>query len=276
MIDLHLHSTASDGTCTPRQVAQAASAAGCRTIALCDHDTVDGLSSCHAACQEEGLSFVPGVELSTGGQQELHVLGYGVAAEKIAPHLRARKDDRQLRMEEMLRRAQEAGMDISLADVEAMAGSAPLGRPHIALCMVQKGYASSVKNAFDRYLGTGRPLYVPRRVLSFAQTAELLHHCDGCAVIAHPVLISTPRRMLTQLLSTLIDQGADGIEVYHSSHTPSDAEEFLSFARRHRLLVTGGSDFHGKSKPVAIGQGLSRWHSAEEDLHALGEFLRRA
>ncbi len=271
-IDLHLHSSASDGTNTPAEVARLAYAAGMGAIALTDHDNVAGIGECARECERLGLEFVPGVEISAGGDREIHVLGYGIDHEKLGESLRALKDDRAVRMERIVEKVREQGMEISMDDVRKIAAGAPLGRPHIALAMVVKGYASSVKNAFDRYLGDGRSCCVPREKMSFARAAQLIHDAGGAAVVAHPALIKIERRMLTQLLLRLKDQGADGIEAFHSSHTPSDARELLLFARRHDMLVTGGSDFHGRVKSVEIGDGLAAWTDAQRDFAALREF----
>ena len=138
---------------------------------------------------------------------------------------------------------------------------------------MKKGYASSVKNAFDRFLGDGRPCCVPRQRMSFQLAVEWIHECGGKAIIAHPVLIRTERRMLTQTLSALLDAGADGIEAYHSSHTPSDAREMEAFARRRGALVTGGSDFHGHAKDVRMEQGLSGWTGRDADFERLLEAI---
>lgn len=273
-IDLHLHSNASDGTCTPAEVAAMAARAGLQTISLTDHDTVAGIGSCARECASLGLEFIPGIELSTGGDHEIHVLGYGIDPESMKSRLLSLRDDRYGRMEKTVLKMREKGMDVTMEDVLAMAGGAPLGRPHAALVLVNKGYASSVKNAFDRYLGDGRPCCVPRQRMNFALAVQWIHECGGKAVVAHPALIRTDRRMLTQLLRTLIEQGADGVEAFHSAHTPSDAQELQSFARRMGVLVTGGSDFHGKNKSVAIGDGLRAWNSRREDLARLRSGLK--
>ena len=268
-IDLHLHSKASDGTLQPQEVARLAKETGLGHIALTDHDSVEGLKACAEECAQLGLGFTTGIELSTGGDREIHVLGYGIDAEKMRGRLYSLRDDRLARMERMIERIKEAGMDVTMEDVRAISGGAPLGRPHVAMAMVKKGYASSVKNAFDRFLGDGRPCCVPRQRMSFALAVEWIHDCGGKAVIAHPVLIGVQRRMLTQTLSQLLDEGADGVEAFHSAHTPSDAQEMEAFARRKGVLVTGGSDFHGHAKDVKMEQGLSRWARREEDLKKL-------
>lgn len=268
-LDLHLHSNASDGTLSPAELARFAAGEGLEAIALTDHDTVDGIADCSAACKELGLRFVPGVELSTGGDREIHVLGYGIDPEKLRGKLVALQSDRFVRMEQMVKRIREEGMDISMEDVIAIAGHAPLGRPHVAMAMVQKGYASSVKDAFDRFLGDGKPCCVPRQKMLFSLAVDWIHDCGGLAIIAHPVLIQCERRMLTQTLSALLNAGADGIEAFHSAHSTDDAMELEAFARRKNVLVTGGSDFHGQAKDVRLEQGLATWRQKEQDFFRL-------
>lgn len=268
-IDLHLHSRASDGTLGPEEIARRAKEKGLALIALTDHDTVDGLAACAAECERIGLRFLRGIELSTGGDREIHVLGYGIDAEKMRGKIASLRDDRLLRMEKMVERIREEGMDVSMEDVREISGGAPLGRPHVALALVKKGYASSVKNAFDRFLGDGRPCCVPRQRMSFKLAVDWIHECGGKAIIAHPALIRGQRRMLTQTLAELLREGADGVEAFHSAHTPADAREIEAFARRNGALVTGGSDFHGHVKDVEMEEGLNGWTRRDEDLARL-------
>lgn len=264
-IDLHMHSAASDGTMKPEELARYAAQQGLEAIALTDHDTTAGTERCAKECERLGLEFVPGVEISAGGEREIHVLGYYVDAQALEEQLRFARGDRFTRMQRMLEKIAEQGMDVSMQDVEQIAGGAPLGRPHVAMALVKKGYASSVKNAFDRFLGDGRPCCVQREKIGVQRAAELIHACGGAAIVAHPALIRCERRMLTQVLSSLMDMGIDGVEAYHSSHSASDAREIEAFARRRGALVTGGSDFHGRVKDVQMEDGLGTWRGKEAD-----------
>lgn len=260
----------SDGTLSPGELVSLAAKEGFGAIALTDHDTIEGLASAQAACREQGLLFVPGVELSTGGDREIHILGYGVSGEgALERRLAALREEREERVPRMLEKLRAAGAVLREEDVFRIANGAPPGRPHVARALVEAGYASGVKEAFTRWIGDKRPGYVPRRAMAAREAIDCIHEAGGVAIIAHPVLISCERRMLTQLLSELLSEGADGIEVYHSAHTPTDAAELLSFAKRHTALVTGGSDFHGGSKGVALGAGLSAWRDPETDFYAL-------
>ena len=274
--DWHIHSTASDGTARPAEIARLAAREGFDAIALTDHDTMDGVGECADACREVGLAFLPGVEISTGGDREVHLLGYGLDAERVAPRLRLVRGDREERMRAMVEKCRMAGLDVTEEDVREIAGGAPLGRPHLAMALVRRGYASSVKNAFDRYLGDGRPCCVPRGRMPLIEAIEAIHEAGGVAVIAHPVLIRCERRMLTQTLAAMLEMGVDGVECWHSAHTPSDAAELAAFARRRGALRTGGSDFHGANKPTRLGDGLASWADPRADWEALLEAVAKA
>ncbi|MBO4367724.1 MAG: PHP domain-containing protein [Clostridia bacterium] len=269
LADIHLHSTASDGMDTPARIAFLAREAGIGLISLTDHDTTGGVRECSEACRGYGIRFLPGIEISAGEGGNIHVLGYNIDPSRLQLELDRIRDDRTERMEKMVSLLKKAGMEVSMEDVRSIAGSAPLCRPHLALALVRKGYVLSVKEAFDRYIGAGRPFLVDRRRFSFAQAADLIHASGGLAVIAHPLLIKVERRMLTQYLSSLIDMGADGIEAWHSSHTLSDALELDAFARRRSMLVTGGSDYHGAMGAIRIGDGQRGRTRMDEDIRDL-------
>jgi len=273
-VDLHIHSTASDGTLRPAEVARLAAAEGFGAIALTDHDAMDGVAECAAACRAAGIAFLPGVEISTGGEREVHLLGYGPDPERLAPRLRLVRGDREERMRAMIAKCRAAGLDISEEEVVAVAGGAPLGRPHLAMALVRRGYATSVKNAFDRYLGDGRPCCVPRGRMPLEEAVERVHAAGGVAVIAHPALIRCERRMLTQVLAAMLDRGVDGVECWHSAHTGADVAELAAFARRRGALATGGSDFHGANKPkIAIGKGYGNLSIPYEYYENLRELI---
>lgn len=272
--DLHLHSSCSDGTDTPEELARLAKEAGLDVIALTDHDTTSGVIRCQSACEALGIRFLPGVEISAGGEIEIHVLGYGIRADDMEQALQSQRGSRDTRMVRIVQLLNEAGIPVSMDDIEQAAAGAPLGRPHAALALVRLGYASSVKEAFSRWLGDGRPCCVRREKPSFAAAVDMIHQCGGAAVIAHPALLRTERRMLTQFLSEKLLCGTDGIEVWHSSHTSADCRELESFARRRSLAVTGGSDYHGHVKSVRPGEGTDRWPDPEKDLQLLLSRIR--
>ena len=285
--DLHLHSTASDGTDTPADLPRLATVAGLDAIALTDHDTSAGLPACEAAAGEAGIGFIPGIELSadpssigsaTRGQGAdvrrgtLHLLGYFIRHDD--PQL-ARVQDRlrkarAQRNPEMVERLNELGVKISYEEVVAAAapgsvtGSAPaesgsdgaggiIGRPHIAQIMLQKGYVKSIHEAFARYIGEGGAAYVRKDRLSAADAISALHAAGGLAFLAHPVQLRLSPDELDHAVRQLESVGLDGIETRHSDHMPADVDRFARLAARYGLLASGGSDYHGTRKRVALG-----------------------
>jgi predicted metal-dependent phosphoesterase TrpH len=187
-IDLHLHSTASDGTISPEGVVAAARQAGLRAIALTDHDTVAGIEEAKAAATGAGLELIPGVELSAyEGEQESHILGLHLAdLDEMRDSLAIFRVARRDRAIAIVKRLNELGVRVTFDDVLAVAGDAAIGRPHVARAMVENGWAMDLRDAFDRYLGAGRPAYLDKRRIGIAEAIDLVHRCGGIAVIAHP------------------------------------------------------------------------------------------
>jgi len=259
-IDLHAHTTASDGSLTPTELVRKAAEIGLSALAVTDHDTLGGLAEALVAAADLGLELVPGVELSVedeGGR--FHLLGYdfdptnAALGEKLAT-LRANRADRN---ERMGRKMLELGLPVTMADVRAEAGedAEVIARPHFAQALIKKGIVRSVSEAFDRYLASGKPLYLLKEVLTPREAIALLHEAGGVAVMAHPGLVPLSASALANRVASLAESaGLDGLEAYYSQHTAADTERFLVLARRHDLLLTGGSDFHGLPKPhVPLG-----------------------
>lgn len=244
MIDLHSHTTYSDGQYSPAELFALAAQAGVTVLAVTDHDTVGGLASCAEAAHAQGLRLVPGIELSaTLHGREVHVLGHLV--DPGAPALAALQtellEERRERMGRMVARAQALGMKVTLEQVVARSGGDNLGRPHLARAMVDAGWATSVKDAFDRYLHDGGPAWVDRRRMAAGEAIALIHAASGTASLAHPGANDVSRQELAQLAAA----GLDAVEALHPEHVPSRAEAFCRWADELGLLVTGGSDFHG-------------------------------
>ncbi|MBI1369291.1 MAG: PHP domain-containing protein [Planctomycetes bacterium] len=264
-IDLHMHSTASDGTDAPAALAKLAAEAGLSAIALTDHDTTAGLAECAKACKRRKLTFVPGIELSTERGKPrgaLHLLGYHIRED--APALRAVIDElqeaRRMRNPQIVESLQKLGVDITLDEIAAEAGeagasgSATIGRPHIAAVLVRKGYAKSIQDAFRRYIGFGAPAYARKDNLAPQRGIEAIHEAGGVAVLAHPVQLKCEDDTeLQQLVAQLVRAGLDGLEIWHSDHTPAMVDQYRRLAERYELIVTGGSDYHGLRKQIAIG-----------------------
>ncbi len=259
-IDLHAHTTASDGSLSPTELVRHASTLGLTALAVTDHDTLGGLAEAQRAAVEAGLDLVPGVELSVEDDQgRFHLLGYlfdpnnGPLQETLVS-IRASRAERN---EQMGRKMAELGLPVTMEDVRAEAGEEAdvIARPHFAQALIKQGVVTSVKEAFDRYLATGKPLYLPKDVLTPRDAIALIHGAGGLAVMAHPGLVPLSTEAFTQRVETLTrEDGLDGLEAYYSQHTPADTARFLALAQANTLLVTGGSDFHGTPKPhVPLG-----------------------
>jgi len=244
MIDLHSHTTASDGELTPEELLARARQAGVTTLAVTDHDTVEGLARARAAAEAQGIRLVPGIEVSTEAEgREVHVLGHFVdfAEPGLASFSTRLKTERAERMGRMVARMNQLGFAVTLAEVEAVAGGAHLGRPHLALALVNRGVVGSAKEAFDRFLGDGRPGWVDRSRLLAEEAIAMLHRAGGTATIAHP----GSSKVSPYTLERLARAGLDGLEVFHPDHVPSQRDAFLRRADQLGLVPTAGSDFHG-------------------------------
>lgn len=241
-IDLHLHSTASDGLNPPEAVVQLAHGAGLGALALTDHDTVDGVPAAHAEAERLGIRLVPGVELSAyEDRTEVHLLGLHLTRlDEMQRQLAVFRDARRDRAEEMVHRLNAIGVRITFDDVLAEAGGAAIGRPHVARALVQNGWAHDLRDAFDRYLGTGRPAYLEKRRILIGEAIALVHDCGGIAVLAHPGGEGTRER-----LGALVSMGLDGVEVVHPSHGVEDRSRLTALAAHFDLVPSGGSDAHG-------------------------------
>lgn len=245
-VDLHMHSTASDGTASPSAVVSAAKAAGLAVIALTDHDTLAGLEEARAAGAREGIRVIAGVELSAvdGRGEEMHVLGLHIARpDALQRALDVFRSARRARATEIVARLNALGVPVTESAVLAQAGDAAIGRPHVARALVAGGWAKDVREAFDRWLGAGRPAFVEKRRITIPEACALIHEAGGIAVVAHPGGDATRDR-----LCALVSQGMDGIEVRHPGHSPSEISRLGALADALDLVPSGGSDWHGASE----------------------------
>ncbi len=251
-IDLHVHSTASDGTKTPAEVVDLAVAAGLDVIALTDHDSAAGWDEAAARAREVGLTMVPGMEISTKlDGAGVHLLAYlpDPSYEPLAHELSRIIEGREGRLGAILEQLRTAGIDVTDAEVRRQVGSAPaIGRPHIADVLVARGYVADRTEAFTRWLSAGQPGFVGRYAPATATMVELVNASGGAAVIAHPWGRGSRRVLDEQALSELAAAGLAGLEVDHRDHRPSDTAALRSIAARLGLVVTGSSDFHGAGK----------------------------
>ncbi len=260
MIDLHFHSVFSDGDRTPEELAAQGHTQGLTAMALTDHDTTEGVARFLDACRREGIGAVSGVEISAEyNPGTLHMLGYGfdLANESLQEALIRIRDGRNSRNVQIIRRLQSAGCAITLEEVEAEAGGDVVGRPHIALVLEKKGYVKDKQEAFDRYLAKGKPGYVPRFRLTPEDSIALIRQAGGVAVLAHPFSLELSADALRELVHRLAQAGLGGIEVFYSEHNSDQIRQYGSLAEELGLLVTGGSDYHGRVTPdLKLGKGF--------------------
>jgi 3',5'-nucleoside bisphosphate phosphatase len=263
-VDLHCHSTASDGTLAPAAVVRLAVESGLSGLALTDHDTVAGVPEARAEAERSGLDFLSGIEISCEYPHPgtMHLLGYGVKADSpvlrdLTGTLIAGRDNRNPRI---IGKLNELGVAISMEEVRAEAGGKVIGRPHIAAILLRKGYVTSIKQAFEKYLAPGGAAYFDKERLTARKAIEMVRQCGGLAVLAHPVQLRTENdAQLERVVKDLVDLGLAGIEVIHSDHDETLAAKYTALAERFDLLATGGSDFHGKSvKDIELGMARGR------------------
>jgi len=246
-VDLHLHSTASDGTLSPRVVVERAHGANLSAIALTDHDTLAGLAEACEAGERLGLRVVSGCEFSVAAMWgEIHVLGYFLPteSEEIEVFLAERRTDRHRRAGGMVSRLHGLGVKIDFDQVLERAGGGAIGRPHVAQVLVDRGAVPNVQDAFDRYLGRGRPAFIEKNLPNFRDVADLVHRVGGLVSAAH-----IKDRGTRRALRRLRDEGLDAVEIRHPSHTPEIRAILAEHAAALGLLPTGGSDWHGDSGP---------------------------
>jgi predicted metal-dependent phosphoesterase TrpH len=252
--DLHLHSTASDGRLTPEEVVKAAAQKGLKFISLTDHDTIDGIAPALAAAEKfPNLRLIPGVEISTDlPHGEAHVLGYFIdyTSRELAAKLEHFRNSRLERARKMVAKLDKLGVHLDWRRIEQIAGDSVMGRPHIARAMLEKGYINNFKQAFTDYIGRDGPAYVEREKLTPAEAVALIIRAGGLAVLAHPFTVSQPEAMIIELKSA----GLAGIEAYYNGYSQEEIGQLVALAKKHNLIATGGSDYHGlDSSETAIG-----------------------
>jgi predicted metal-dependent phosphoesterase TrpH len=259
VIDLHVHSSCSDGSDTPEEICELAVAAGLRAVALTDHDTLEGIPAARARAAELELELVAGCEVSCAfSPGTLHLLCYFVEPGRgpLAEELRALSLDRVRRNEAMARRLAALGLPVDYEEVLAEAGGGEVGRPHFAAVLVRHGAAANVQEAFDRYLAKGAPGYVSKARLDPEAAIETAHASGAVAVLAHPLSLALDAESLDAAVSRLADAGLDGLECHYGRYTLAERERLAALAGRLGLAVTGGSDYHGRYKPdLALGRG---------------------
>lgn len=273
-IDLHVHSACSDGTFTPEELVEHAVRKKLAAIALTDHDTTEGIPEAAAAAEKSGMELVPGIEFSTDYHgRDIHILGLDIRPEQddFARHLKAFRESREARNEEMAQRLRRlADIPISLDKLRAAYGDAVLTRAHFGRWMFENGYVRSISEAFDRYIGDDCPCFVPRERTAPEHAIQLILQAGGIPILAHPLLYHLTESQLETLVLELKEAGLQGIEAIYSSNTGMDESSMRRLARKMGLKISGGSDFHGKNKPLLeLGSGRGNLRIPYEILEQL-------
>lgn len=262
MIDLHIHSTNSDGSETPERLVALGQQAGLTAMALTDHDTMAGVEAFLTACRACGMTGIAGMEISAAvdeGHGSLHILGYGVDPYHplVKENLGRVLDGRAWRNERILEKLNGLGLELEWAEVQDCAGEDLVGRVHFAQALIDRDYVSAVAEAFDKYLAKGRPAYVDRYRLYPEEGIHMIREAGGVAVIAHPFSWEEDERLLEAGVRELKAAGLAGLEAVYAEYTPEQTVTLLRLAKRLELLTTGGSDYHGLAKPdIALGRGF--------------------
>lgn len=259
LVDLHIHTTASDGSLSPAEVVRAARAAGLTTVAITDHDTVAALAAAFAAAGQESLDLLSGLEISVDWPgMTMHILAYGFdpAHPGLLESLEQFRDHRRDRNRRLLARLAELGMPLEAAAVAAQAGGENISRTHVARAMVQAGYVASTPLAFRHWLARGSPGYVERRRATPQAAMATIREAGGLAVLAHPSQLRRSFAEMKAIVEQLVGWGLEGLEVFHPDHSADDTRMFGLMAERLGLIVTGGTDFHGPlRRGVRLGVG---------------------
>ena len=271
-VDLHIHSSASDGRFSPAEIVRKSAEAGLTVIALADHDNVDGIAPALEAAKDfPWLKVIPGVEISVDVPEgEVHMLGYFIdyTDRELLEFLERMRDSRRKRAQGMIAKLANLGLNIEWERVKEIAGSGSVGRPDIATALLEKGYIASIKEAFTKYIGWGGPAYVEREKMSPQETVELILRAKGLPVLAHPLTINDPETLIIELK----ESGLVGLEAYYKDYTREEINRLVNLADKYGLITTGGSDYHGldDSDEVMIGGADVPLESAEQ-LIALAE-----
>lgn len=272
-IDLHVHSDKSDGSLSPSDLVSYAIKQGVSAFALTDHDTVDGIDEAIAASKGTSVTVIPGIELSTAYEgKDIHIVGLFIDKEQPAFRERIGRfaNARINRNLEMCDKLTEYGMPITYDELTAAFPDAVITRAHYARLMMQKGYVKSLKEAFERYIGDYGPCFIPRKKITPDEGVRFILSANGLPVLAHPMQYGMGDARLQQLIDSLKEAGLVAMEAIYCTHTPSEEAKLCKLAKDNGLLISGGSDFHGKAKPgLELGTGYGRLHVPQEVLDNL-------
>ena len=276
VIDLHTHSSASDGSMNPAELIKHAKASGLSSISLTDHDTIDGVAEAINEGKNIDVEVIPGIEIGVDFEREMHILGYFNLSNylNISKKLLFLRENREERNYKTIRKLNELGFCIKMEEVRAKSDGNIIGRPHIAKVMHEKGYVNSMEDAFDKYLAYGRPAYFKKDKMTPKEGIEEILNAGGIPVLAHPIMLHFNYLELDNLLKELSFLGLKGVEAYYTENTDVFTFELIELAKRYNLLITGGTDFHGSFKPdIKIGKGYGNLSIPKELLLKLKEAL---
>lgn len=277
-VDLHLHTSVSDGVLSPSRIVRYAKEKGLRAIAITDHDTIDGNGEALDEGAKLGLEVIPGVEISAQFDVgSMHILGFfiDIGNKELREKLSLLQETRAKRNPKMVQKLRELGMEISYDEVLHASGGGQVGRPHFAQVLMKKGYVNTVQEAFDRYLGKGAPAYVDKFRFDPKEAMGLIREARGIPVLAHPFTLHIPSpHQLNALLFELVQLGLMGIEISYPEHTKEQISLYKGLAEKHGLLVTGGSDYHGiEANKGEIGVGSRDLRLSYSMVEAMKEAL---
>ena len=257
-VDLHTHSFYSDGTASPAELVQMAIDSGLRSIALTDHDTVEGIDKFLACENDLELELFSGLEISSTHREfSIHILGYGIDHKNtdLIKWLIPLQEGRIKRNKEIISKLQKMGHNIQLEELDSISHCGQTGRPHIARLLKIKGIVQSNKDAFSLYLRKGGPAFADRFAYSATESINIIHKAGGVAVLAHPGILEKHTKALPLVIAELVERGLDGIEAYYPSHTPAMEKKLRSLAKKYQLVLTGGSDYHGNNRTFSTMAG---------------------
>jgi predicted metal-dependent phosphoesterase TrpH len=273
MIDLHTHSTASDGTLTPSALVSTADDLGLTAVALTDHDTVLGIAEAIDAAKDKKVIFIPGVEISAEiDRGSLHIIGLHVdhQSRKLQETLAWTIEARNNRNLELVKKLNELNMPVTIEEAASLAGGVVIGRPHFAELLVKKKYTRSFESAFRQYLGRGKPAHVPKQRLDKRRAIEVILSSGGVPILAHPDQTLREGPHLEALIKELVDFGLLGIETFYTGYKPAMSNHYVQLAKKYALVMSGGSDFHGDMKPdIRLGRGLGGLNVPDELLEPI-------
>ena len=271
-IDLHTHSTCSDGSYTPKELIKYAAEIGLYAIALTDHDNIDGLQEAMDEAKNHKVKFIPGIELSCDYKSELHIVGLNIDinSELLNKKCEQFKKDRITRNNNTIKRLNDAGIDITLEEAFKYCPGDALGRAHIAKVMVDKGYAESVKDAFKKYLGKGKIGYSSELRISSYEAIDIIKKAGGVSVLAHCHYLGLEGEEFISFVKDLKEHGLDGLEGYYTEYSDAQSKFFIETAKKLDLKISGGTDFHGDMKPtISLGTGFGNLKVPKELLNNL-------